>query len=105
MANKKNNKKTDNKVKKANIFTRTAAFFKDDKFQFITGLLLVVAAIYLLIAFTSYIVLNGADQSAIETGASVGIKNAGLGFAFDFDTCGLVELHVVEQVVEIGNRT
>ena len=77
MANKKYNKKTDNKVKKANIFTRTAAFFKDDKFQFITGLLLVVAAIYLLIAFTSYIVLNGADQSAMETGASVGIKNAG----------------------------
>ncbi|MBP5322370.1 MAG: DNA translocase FtsK 4TM domain-containing protein [Bacteroidaceae bacterium] len=77
MARKKNNKKTENKVRKPNIFTRAAAFLKDDKFQFITGLLLVVAAAYMLIAFTSYILLNGADQSALEAGASMGVKNAG----------------------------
>ena len=77
MARKKNNRKTDNNVRKETIFTRTAAFFKDDRFQFVAGLLLAVAAAYMLIVFTSYIVLNGADQSVLETGASVGVKNAG----------------------------
>ena len=68
MATQKNTKKEKVKKEKKEIrwiqSIRTA--IKNETTQFIVGLLLVMVALYMLLAFSSFILNGGADQSAME---------------------------------------
>lgn len=68
MATQKNTKKEKVKKEKKEIkwiqSIRTA--IKNETAQFIVGLLLVMVALYMLLAFSSFILNGGADQSAME---------------------------------------
>lgn len=66
MAKKKKSNKTASKQPKESTFSHITSALKNDKFLFITGLIMVLCAIYMVLAFTSYIFSSDADQSVIE---------------------------------------
>lgn len=51
---------------KPGFFAKIKAFFKNETMHFIIGLLLVIFAVYLLLAFSSFFVTGAADQSIID---------------------------------------
>ncbi|KAA6347359.1 DNA translocase SpoIIIE [termite gut metagenome] len=60
---KKNSEKKTSKL--LSFFRDVIAFFKNETFHFITGLLLVLFSVYLLLAFTSFFFTGVADQSIL----------------------------------------
>ena len=65
MAKKKiNNEATQSKVSSSKVLN----FFKNETFHFVVGLVLVIFAVYLLLAFTSFFFTGAADQSLVESG-------------------------------------
>ena len=68
MATQKNSRKENTqKVKKEIKWIESIrATMKNETVQFITGLLCVMMAVYMVLAFTSFILNGGADQSAME---------------------------------------
>lgn len=68
MAKKISSKEKDIKEKKERqpgFFAKTAALFKNETIHFVIGLVLVIFAVYLLLAFSSFFVTGAADQSII----------------------------------------
>lgn len=63
---KKNNIK--DKADTPSLLARVTGMFKSDTIRFVTGLLLVIVAVYLLLAFSSFFVTGAADQSIIDSG-------------------------------------
>ncbi len=51
------------------------AFFKNEKFRFILGVLVLLISLYLLIAFISFLFYGTADQSKLDLAFKSGIKN------------------------------
>ncbi|MGM0621393.1 MAG: DNA translocase FtsK 4TM domain-containing protein, partial [Bacteroidota bacterium] len=45
---------------------KSIPFYKNEKFRFITGILVLLIAAYLLVAFVSFIFYGGADQSKLD---------------------------------------
>lgn len=79
MAKKQNIQDLEQKI---SIFKKIAAFCKNETMHFIVGLVLVIFAVYLLLAFSSFFFTGAADQSIIDSAtaeelASVqnGVKN------------------------------
>lgn len=67
MAKKKNNNKSVNKAaSKESWLNSTIRLAKDEKFIFMVGLVLLLLAIYMGLAFASYVLTGEADQSVIE---------------------------------------
>ena len=65
MAIQKNSKKVQEK-RQIKWIENIRAVIKNETVQFVTGLLCVMVAVYMALAFTSFILNGGADQSAIE---------------------------------------
>ena len=84
MAKKRNDKRVKSTSKRS-LFSRIKDIFQDEKFNFVIGLLLVVIAIYLTLAFVSYLSTGAADQSLIEAPREGEILNEHHEFA---NTCG-----------------
>ena len=84
MAKKRNDKRVKSTSKRS-LFSRIKDIFQDEKFNFVIGLLLVVIAIYLTLAFVSYLSTGAADQSLIEAPKEGEILNEHHEFA---NTCG-----------------
>ena len=62
-------KKKKEKERIPNSLAETVGFsniFQNDKVRFITGLIFFLIAIYLIIAFGSFILTGGGDQSLVE---------------------------------------
>ena len=81
-------KKRDTKTKNASSITSVLGFkniFHNEKLIFITGIILVCAAIYLTFAFISYFTTGAADQSLIEDPREGEIMNQHHEFS---NTCG-----------------
>lgn len=53
-------------------------FFKDRRFQLFFGFFFLLSALYLTIAFVSFLFTGGPDQSVISPGVTTNIKDAGL---------------------------
>ena len=68
MADKKTSKKEDiKKVKKEIKWIQTLRnTIKNETTQFVVGLLCVMVALYMILAFSSFVLNGGADQSALE---------------------------------------
>ena len=68
MATQKNSKKETTQKEKREIkwIQNIRATIKNETVQFVTGLLCVMMALYMILAFSSFILNGGADQSAIE---------------------------------------
>ena len=66
MAIQKNSKKAIPEKKEIKWIQNLLATVKNETVQFIAGLLCVMVAVYMALAFTSFILNGGADQSAIE---------------------------------------
>ena len=68
-----------NTVEKPKLFTKIKQLFANETFRFVAGLLLVIFAVYLILAFSSFFVTGAADQSVIDaqelSGTKNGIKN------------------------------
>ena len=68
-----------NAVEKPKLLTKIKLFFANETFRFVAGLLLVIFAVYLILAFSSFFVTGAADQSVIDaqelSGTKNGIKN------------------------------
>ncbi len=62
MVVKKRRKRRDNKKKKR----VTVSFFKDERFKFILGVLILIISAYLLVAFISFLFYGAADQSKLD---------------------------------------
>ena len=84
MAKKRNEKKV-KKTSGRSWFSSIKNIFQDEKFNFVVGILLVVIAIYLTLAFVSYLTTGTADQSLIESPKEGEIMNEHHEFA---NTCG-----------------
>lgn len=84
MAKKRNEKKV-KKTSGRSWFSSIKNIFQDEKFNFVVGILLVVIAIYLTLAFVSYLTTGTADQSLIESPKDGEIMNEHHEFA---NTCG-----------------
>ena len=65
MAKKKINKETTQDTVSQSKFI---AFLKNETFHFIIGLVMVIFAVFLLLAFTSFFFTGAADQSIVESG-------------------------------------
>ncbi len=81
-------KRIDKKVKKSSgrsWFSSIINIFHNEKFNFVIGILLVVIAVYLMLAFVSYLSTGSADQSLIESPKEGEIMNEHHEFA---NTCG-----------------
>ena len=81
-------KRIDKKVKKSSgrsWFSSIINIFHNEKFNFVIGILLVVIAVYLTLAFVSYLSTGSADQSLIESPKEGEIMNEHHEFA---NTCG-----------------
>ena len=81
-------KRIDKKVKKSSgrsWFSSIINIFHNEKFIFVIGILLVVIAVYLTLAFVSYLSTGSADQSLIESPKEGEIMNEHHEFA---NTCG-----------------
>lgn len=68
MAKKKSDKETE---QKSSLWSKFKAFFKNEAFRFIVGLVLVFFSVYLLLAFLSFFFTGAADQSILDS-AEVG---------------------------------
>ena len=66
MAIQKNSKKAIPEKKEVKWIQNLLATVKNETVQFIVGLLCVMVAVYMALAFTSFLLNGGADQSAIE---------------------------------------
>ena len=68
MATQKNSKKENTKKEKKEIkwIQSIRATIKNETVQFVTGLLCVMVSLYMILAFSSFILNGGADQSAME---------------------------------------
>ncbi len=68
MATQKNSKKENTKKEKKEFkwIQSIRATIKNETVQFVTGLLCVMVALYMILAFSSFILNGGADQSAME---------------------------------------
>ena len=84
MAKKRNEKKV-KRTSGRSWFSSIKNIFQDEKFNFVVGILLVVIAIYLTLAFVSYLTTGTADQSLIESPKEGEIMNEHHEFA---NTCG-----------------
>ena len=84
MAKKRNEKKV-KRTSGRSWFSSIKNIFQDEKFNFVVGILLVVIAIYLTLAFVSYLTTGTADQSLIESPKDGEIMNEHHEFA---NTCG-----------------
>lgn len=74
--NTKKSRPTKNSRKKPQWLTQLQSFLRDDRFHFVAGVLLMLFAVYMLVAFTSYLFTCAADQS--ELGVAGGnFANAG----------------------------
>ena len=67
MTNKKTNNKSSNKAKKESWITKTVHFMKDERFLLVMGIVLLLLAAYMALAFASYILSGEADQSLMES--------------------------------------
>ena len=67
MAKKKSDKETEPKKVSTKRFS---AFLKNETTHFVIGLISVIFAVYLLLAFTSFFFTGAADQSIIDSGNS-----------------------------------
>ncbi|MCC8186386.1 MAG: DNA translocase FtsK [Bacteroides sp.] len=65
MAKKKSDKEPERK--RFSSF-RLFAFFRNETFQFVVGLVLVIFSVYLLLAFSSFFFTGAADQSILDSG-------------------------------------
>lgn len=63
MAKKKSDKETEPKKVSTKRFS---AFFKNETTHFVIGLISVIFAVYLLLAFTSFFFTGAADQSILD---------------------------------------
>ena len=70
MATQKNSKKATPEKKEIKWIQTIKATIKNETVQFVVGLLCVMVAVYMTLAFTSFILNGGADQSAIEQSAT-----------------------------------
>ncbi len=62
-------KKSDKETSQSSVsMSRVAHFMKNETFHFIVGLTMVIFAVYLLLAFTSFFFTGAADQSIVESG-------------------------------------
>lgn len=69
MAKKGTNKNVDsNDGSSLGFFGKIAAVFKNETIHFVIGLVLVIFAVYLLLAFSSFFFTGAADQSIIDSG-------------------------------------
>ena len=68
----KKSKKKKAPVHKENVLNDVLQGMQSDKFRFIAGLLLLLFALYMVMAFTSYIFTGKADQSVIEAVGKAG---------------------------------
>ena len=84
---KKRNEKRVKSTSKRSLFSRIKDIFQDEKFNFVIGIILVVIAIYLTLAFVSYLTTGAADQSLIESPKEGEIMNEHHEFA---NTCGSI---------------
>ena len=66
MATPKNSKKEIKEKKEIKWIENIRAMMKNETVQFVTGLLCVMVSLYMALAFTSFILNGGADQSALE---------------------------------------
>ena len=69
MAKKGTNKNVDsNDGSSLGFFGKITAVFKNETIHFVIGLVLVIFAVYLLLAFSSFFFTGAADQSIIDSG-------------------------------------
>ncbi len=66
MATPKNSKKETKEKKEIKWLENIRATIKNETVQFVTGLLCIMVAVYMALAFTSFILNGGADQSVLE---------------------------------------
>ena len=78
MAKKKSDKETEPKKVSTKRFS---AFFKNETTHFVIGLISVIFAVYLLLAFTSFFFTGAADQSILDN------QQPGGGNDADHQTC------------------
>lgn len=64
---KKNSTTTDTE-KSPSFFGKAMAIFRDETAHFVIGLILVIFAVYLLLAFMSFFFTGAADQSILDSG-------------------------------------
>ena len=64
---KKNSTTTDTE-KSPSFFSKAMAIFRDETAHFVIGLILVIFAVYLLLAFMSFFFTGAADQSILDSG-------------------------------------
>jgi S-DNA-T family DNA segregation ATPase FtsK/SpoIIIE len=75
---KENREKEQEKVeKKAPLSRNWTSFLKDRRFHLVAGFLLMLASIFLVIAFTSYLFTGKADQSIVDAIFDTNIKESG----------------------------
>ena len=86
MAKKKNDKKVKNSSGRSG-FQGIKHIFQDERLSFTIGILLVVVAIYLTLAFVSYFTTGAADQSQIEDPREGEVLNQNHEFT---NTCGSI---------------
>ena len=86
MAKKKNDKKVKNSSGRSG-FQGIKHIFQDERLSFTIGILLVVVAIYLTLAFVSYFTTGAADQSLIEDPHEGEVLNQNHEFT---NTCGSI---------------
>ena len=86
MAKKKNDKKVKNSSGRSG-FQGIKHIFQDERLSFTIGILLVVVAIYLTLAFVSYFTTGAADQSLIEDPREGEVLNQNHEFT---NTCGSI---------------
>lgn len=70
MAEKNNTTTKHTDVDKPSLLKRVKAFFKNETMHFVLGLVMVIFAVYLLLAFMSFFVTGAADQSILEVNGS-----------------------------------
>ncbi|MBO5381725.1 MAG: DNA translocase FtsK 4TM domain-containing protein [Bacteroides sp.] len=68
MAKKNNTTTKQTEPEKPSLLKRMKTFFKNETMHFVLGLLMVIFAVYLLLAFMSFFVTGAADQSILEVG-------------------------------------
>ncbi|MBO4984479.1 MAG: DNA translocase FtsK [Bacteroides sp.] len=77
MVKKSTIKEPDKKAKPQGpgLWMRMKLFYKNETMRFVVGLLLVIFAVYLLLAFSSFFVTGAADQSVIDANELAGTHN------------------------------
>lgn len=63
---------------KTGLITRVKDFLKSEKFRYTVGVLLFVFAVYLLVAFISFLIYGAADSSKLDISMRSFIRNSGI---------------------------